>query len=289
MARGNALRTGCVDNLPGPAAPRVLWVFKSQDHFIASPVPDGDRLYVAGLGGFNSASLIALPLDPKGPVAPLWVKAAPLFKLPLVGSPAVAGGKMVFGDGMHQTNGAVLHCLGKDARPLWQLPVPGTLVHLEGAPTVADGRIYIGGGAAGVLCVERDRATFEGKDLDDAAIQKLLDEKWKSLQEKYQADLKKDPDFAVKPTEDMLPKPAPVKVWQQGVEKWHVDAPVNVIGDSVLVCSAFLDEEKVGDRAIFCLAAKDGVTRWRRALPVNPWGGASVADKIGRASCRERV
>jgi len=279
-ARGNAQRTGCVDNIPGPASPKVLWVYKSQDHFLASPVPDGDKLHVVGLGGFNSASLLALPLDPKGAPVPIWIKAAPQFKLPLVGSPAVGDGKIVFGDGMHQTNGATLHCLGKDARPLWQLPVPGALVHLEGAPTVAGKHVYIGGGAAGVICVERDRATFDGKDLDDAAVQKLLDEKWKVLQEKYQEDLKKDKDFAVKPTEDMLPKPAPVLVWQVGVEKWHVDAPVNVVGDNALVCSAFLDEEKVGDRAVFCLDAKDGKTRWRQAVPVNPWGGASVVDQL---------
>lgn len=279
-ARGNPQRTGCVDGQPGPAAPKVLWAYKSQDHFLASPVPDGERLHVVGLGGFNSASLLALPLDPKGAPAPIWMKAAPQFKLPLVGSPAVSDGKIVFGDGMHQTNGAVLHCLGKDARPLWQLPVPGALVHLEGAPTVSERRVYIGGGAAGVICVERDRATFEGKDLDEAAIKKLLDEKWKALQDQYQADLKKDPTFAIKPNEDMLPKPAPVKVWQEGAEKWHVDAPVNVVGDSVLICSAFLDEEKVGDRAILCLNAKDGKERWRRPLPINPWGGASVADKL---------
>src|SRR6266542_6245502 len=73
-ARGNPQRTGCVDNQPGPAAPKVLWVYKSQDHFLASPVPDGERLHVVGLGGFNSATLLALPLDPKGAPAPLWIK-----------------------------------------------------------------------------------------------------------------------------------------------------------------------------------------------------------------------
>src|SRR5262245_18565619 len=93
-ARGHPQRTGCVDNVPGPGSLKVLWVYKSQDHFLASPLPDGDRLHVVGLGGFNSASLIALPLDPKGTPAPIWMKAAPQFKLPLVGSPAVSDGKI---------------------------------------------------------------------------------------------------------------------------------------------------------------------------------------------------
>ena len=52
------------------------------------------------------------------------------------------------------------------------------------------------------------------------------------------------------PNEDQLPKPAPVKLWQQGQDKWHVDAPVAVAGDRVIVASAYLDDEKVGERAI---------------------------------------
>jgi hypothetical protein len=60
------------------------------------------------------------------------------------------------------------------------------------------------------------------------------------------------------PTEDQLPKPAPVKLWQQGDKKWHVDAPVAVAGDRVLVASSFLDREKEGDRALFCLDAGTG-------------------------------
>src|SRR5439155_20718344 len=107
----------------------------------------------------------------------------------------------------------------------------------------------------GVLCVERDRVTLDGKELDAETIQKALEAKWKELLAKYEEDKKKDPDFAMKPSEEQLPKPAPVKVWQEGAEKWHVDAPVAVINGNVLVSSAFLDKEKVGDRALFCLDA----------------------------------
>ena len=46
--RGNPQRTGNTDNLPGPAAPAVLWSVKSQDHFVASPVPTAGRLLIRG-------------------------------------------------------------------------------------------------------------------------------------------------------------------------------------------------------------------------------------------------
>jgi outer membrane protein assembly factor BamB len=255
-------------------------VLKAQDHFIASPVPDSDRLYVAGLGGFNVGTVMALPLDPKGEPKALWARSTPLLKLAVVSSPTVGDGKIVFGDGMHQDSAGTLYCLTRDGRPLWQLRLPGELIHLEGSPTVANKRVYIGGGNAGVMCLERDRATLDGKELDEAALRQVLDAKWKQLMVKYEAEKKKDPDLARQPTEDDLPKPEPVKVWQVGAGKWHVDAPVNVVGERVLVCSAFLDKEKTGDRAVYCLDAKTGKEIWRQPTPLNPWGGASVLGNL---------
>lgn len=275
--RGDSGRTANPGGQPGPAAPKVLWVLKSQDHFIASPVPAGKHLFVSTLGGFNQANFSCLSTDPKAAQRTMWSKTAPCLKLPTVSSPAIADGKLIFGDGMHQTDGAILHCLRLDGGlPLWQLPLPGTLVHLEGSPTVANGRVYIGGGAAGVLCVHLDRVTLDGKEQDLAAIQKLLDDKWKALQAKYQEDKKKD-EFAVPPSEDQLPKPAPLVAWQQGKERWHVDAPVAVIGDRVLVASAYLDKEKLGDRSLYCLDAKTGDIKWQAPLKLNPWGGPTVS------------
>src|SRR5439155_19944656 len=52
--RGNPQRTGHTDGKAGPANPKVLWAFKSKEHFIASPVPQGDRVYVSGVGVFQS-------------------------------------------------------------------------------------------------------------------------------------------------------------------------------------------------------------------------------------------
>jgi outer membrane protein assembly factor BamB len=276
--RGNARRTGNTDGIAGPSAPAVLWAVKSQQHFIAAPVPWNDRVLLAGLGAFNVPTLHCLLADPKASPRTAWAKTTPYLKLPTVSSPAVAEGKLIFGDGMHQTDGALLHCLqAEKGLPLWQLPLPGRLVHLEGSPTVAQGKVYIGGGAAGVLCVFLDRVTLDGKEQDLNAILKLQETKWKELLARYEAQKKKDPDFAVPPSDDELPRPAPVKAWQQGAEKWHVDAPVAVAGDRVLAASAYLDLEKLGDRAVYCLDAATGDVRWRTAVKLNPWGGPTVA------------
>jgi outer membrane protein assembly factor BamB len=279
--RGNPERTGNTDGQAGPATPKVLWVLPSREHFVASPVPAGDRVYISGLGPFNVPTFYALALDPKAPQRVVWSKSTPALKLPTVSSPAVVNGRLVFGDGMHQTDGATLFCLsaGKGL-PLWQLPMPGTLVHLEGSPTVTGGRAYLGGGNAGAFCVDVNRVTLDGKEMDLPAIQKVLEKKWAELRAKYDEEKKKDPDFAVPPSEDSLPKPAPVRLWQQGQERWHVDAPVAVAGDRVLVASAYLDKEKLGDRALYCLDAQTGAIQWQAKLRLNPWGGPTVAGDV---------
>lgn len=275
--RGNPRRTGNTDNIALAGAPKVLWVHRSQDHYIASPVPFGESVFVAGLGTFNLSTFSCLAADPKAPQRIVWNKTTPYLKLPTVSSPAVADGKLFFGDGMHQTDGANLHCLRADkGLPVWLLPVPGTLVHLEGSPTIAGNRVFSGGGAAGVICVDLARVTLDGKELDLPAVQKVLERRWAELLAKYEADKKKDPDFAVPPNDDQLPKPAPTKLWQQGRDKWHVDAPVAVVGGRLLVASAFLDKEKVGERAVICLDAKTGDVLWKTPLKLNPWGGPSV-------------
>jgi outer membrane protein assembly factor BamB len=274
--RGNPQRTGNTDGKPGPDAPAVLWAVASQDHFIAAPVPVGDHLFASAFGAFNKPATMLLPI--KDGKKPAWTRSTPTLKLASVSSPAVADKLLVFGDGLHQDSGGVLHALAADTgRPVWQLTLPGDLIHLEGGPTVVDGKAYIGGGSAGVLCVETDKLTLDGKDVTAAEVTKLQDDKWKELQAKFEAAKKKDPDFAVPPSEDQLPKPEPKKVWQEGAKKWHIDAPVNVVGGLVIVCSGFLEKEKAGERMVAALDAKTGEVKWKEKLALNPWGGATVS------------
>lgn len=279
--RGNPQRTGNTDNLAGPASPAVLWLVKSTDHFLASPVPVGDNIYLSGLGAFNRPTISLFPVAGKSPPQPVWTKSAPYLKLASVSSPAVVGNLLVFGDGMHQDSGGVLHCINATtSKPLWELTMPGTLIHLEGAPVVAGGKVYLGGGAAGAFCVELEKASLDGKEYDLPTIAKMQEEKGKQLIAKYEEDKKKDPDFAIPPDDSQLLKFAPKKVWQKGEVKWHVDAPVNLVGDKLLVPTAYLDKEKVGERALYALNAATGETIWKRDLAFNPWGGATVAGEI---------
>jgi outer membrane protein assembly factor BamB len=278
--RGNSQRTACTDGKSGPTKPEVLWVEKSEEHFIAAPVPVGDRLYASSISGFNVPTLYLFDTAPQAKKRSIWTKGAPVLKLPTVSSPAFSQGRLIFGDGMHQTDGAQLHCLNVETgRSLWSLTVPGTLVHLEGSPTVANGKVFLGGGAAGVICVDSNRVTLEGKEMTPAEIQKVLDRKWEELLAKYKEEKKKD-EFAIPPTEDKLPKPTPLRVWSQGEKKWHVDAPVAVAGDRVIACSAFLDKEQVGDRALFSLDASTGKINWRTPLSLNPWGGPAIKGDV---------
>ena len=166
--RGNAQRTANTDGQPGAATPKVLWVLKSKENFIASPLPIENRLYLSGLGAFNTGHFACLSIDVNAKTRMLWSKTTPYLKLPTVSSPGVYKDYLVFGDGMHQTNGAMLYCLeAAEGSPLWRHSIPGDLVHLEGSPTILDGKAYIGGGAAGVLCIEIDKATLAAGPLPE--------------------------------------------------------------------------------------------------------------------------
>ena len=274
--RGGPSRTGNIDGKPGPAQPKVLWVHKSKEQFLAPFSVGPDRLFVTVMGPFNSGGIHAFDLA--GAKEPLWTKGAPGIKLPTVGSPASSGGRLVFGEGMHQTDGSALHCLRVgDGRPLWRLDVPGELVHIEAAPTIAAGRVVVGSGSGGVICVDLNQVTLNGRDLSAADAEKELDKLWKTMSDAYEVEKKKDPDFAIPPNEAALPKPAPKLLWQVGKGAWHVDAPVLVAGDRVYVSSAFLDKEKLGERALICLNAATGAEIWKAPLKFNSWAGATLA------------
>jgi outer membrane protein assembly factor BamB len=179
---------------------------------------------------------------------------------------------------MHQNSGATLYAASAASGTLlWRHIIPGELVHMEGGPTVAGGKLYVGAGHGGVICLDVARLSINGKEAPADEIRTQLETAWKKLQAAYEDEKQKDPDFAIPPSEDALPKVAPKVVWQQGVKTWHVDAPVAVEGQQVLVASSFLDVEKSGLRAMLCLDAATGNELWKTPLDQNPWAGATVA------------
>ena len=283
--RGTHRRTGNIDNRRGPKVPQVHWVHKAGEHFVASVVPVHGALYVSGLGAFNTGIFHCMALQPDSPRRVLWSKGTPFIKRPTVCSPVAVGGLVVFGDGMHQTDDAILYCVqAETGLPVWQLPVPGRLVHLEASPTIHNGRIYTGGGAAGIICVDLNRVTLEGIEQDLSSAYAVVEKHWEELNARYRQESRKM-EFAVPPSHDMLPKPAPKLLWQAGKDSWHVDAPVVVVNDMVLAGSAYLDEEKVGKRSLLCLRAKDGGVVWEVALKHNPWAGATVSGSTALVGC----
>ena len=53
------------------------------------------------------------------------------------------------------------------------------------SPTIDKGHVFIGGGAAGVLCVDAERLTLEGKELTPSAVRKILKERGQQLLAAY--------------------------------------------------------------------------------------------------------
>jgi outer membrane protein assembly factor BamB len=254
--RGNAARTGCVDGQAGPAAGKVLWAHTAKYNYIASPAIGDGVLLLPGLGPFNVSDLFALSLDPAAAKRVAWSKGPPVITLPLGASPTVSGGLILFGDGLHHTDNAYFRAFDQSGTPLWQLFVPGELVHIEGGAAVAGGRAYFGAGSGGVYCVDPQTVIVGGKEMPLASAGDAIKAAW--------AD----------PAAD---KPAPKVMWNAGKGQWHVDAPINIDGDRLLVCSSFLDKEKQGRRALLCLKPSDGSVVWEAPLTFNPWGGAAIA------------
>jgi outer membrane protein assembly factor BamB len=153
------------DEAVGPQTAKVLWVHKGAEHFVASPVAGFKTLYVSSLGAFNTGNFYALSLDPAAKERVLWAKTPPYLKLPVVSAPVAARNEVIFGDGMHQTDGATLRAVEPDAgRLIWEYSVPGELVHMEGTPATAGSKVYMGAGSAGVFCAWSPRRFWNLKN-----------------------------------------------------------------------------------------------------------------------------
>jgi outer membrane protein assembly factor BamB len=283
----------CLSGIKGdePAhQPKLLWAFQAPENFVAAPIAAKDAVYVSGLGSFNTGVVHSLAIAPGANRRELWSLSAPDLKLPIAGAAAIDDGKLFFGDGMHQTSGSVLHCVQADSgKMVWQFPVTGSLVHLEGSPVVSGQRLYVGGGNAGVVAIDPRRALLEGVERDLSDIQTDLDRRWRKLQAKYEEEKRHDPDFAFPPNPDSLPKPTPKLIWQVGRNEWHVDAPVTLANDRLVIGSAFLETEQQGLRAVICLKASDGKVLWKTPMKFDPWAGPVVISKqviVGCSSIR---
>jgi len=284
--RGDTERTGNLDGSTGPKKPNIKWVYKSPEHFVASVVPGENSIYAGGLGAFNTGVFHSISSDAKPRQRVTWSRTAPYIKRPTVCAPAVSDGLLIFGDGMHQTDNALLYCVKADTGlPVWSFSVPGKLVHIEGAPTVDRDNVYFGAGAAGVLCLDTSHVTLDGKRQSVRAAIAVIAKQWSDMNAAYQAEKKKNPELAIPPSAEALPKPTPRLRWQAGKDTWHVDAPTAVAGEYLFAASAYLDAEKVGKRSLLCLRTSTGKVVWDAKLTLNPWSGPTVAGHAVLVGC----
>lgn len=140
-------RTGSADAQAGPAKPGVRWRFRDPEGRAAitsSPAVVGDRLFV----GADNGVFYCLDTETG---QPRWRSET---DWELVSSPAVVGGRVYFGEGLHTSGDSTrFRCLEVDTgKPLWSTPIPG---HVESSPAVAANRVYFGAGGAGVFCLDR--------------------------------------------------------------------------------------------------------------------------------------
>lgn len=267
---GNMQRTGA-DGSAGPKKPKIAWVWRSHGRSDTSPIPGEKALYASSFGAADGPGFHALVLDPSSDRRVLWSKQRPYLKGQVPGPPGAAVGQVIFGDGTDHQERATLYCLRDgDGLPLWQLSLTGKLRRFQGTPAIAGRKVYVGGGSAGILCLNPHLVRWEGKDHDLGFLQNTLETRWRELKAKH----------PLGSTDDLLPKPAPQLLWQQGQGKWQFDAPLGVVEDRVLAVSAYLDKEKVGERALVCFNAVDGSVLWKTSLGLNCWGGPSIGPYV---------
>ena len=148
--RGGPQRRGAVPGGPDPVAGGVQWAFTEFKTFYSSPAVVGSRVFVsaADKGLFSDRGAIYC-LDALGGGV-VW-KYAPKGFRATYSSPAVAGGYLVCGEGLHFTRDARITCLdAATGKKLWEYR---TASHVESSPAIAEGRVYIGAGDDGLYCI----------------------------------------------------------------------------------------------------------------------------------------
>ncbi len=180
MFRGNPRRTGFVPSspvAPGPTRGGVVWRRGIDGAvFYASPAVAGNRLYISsseGIGPFDRegrGAIYGLDTDTGALVwsfSPRFETGARRYRATF-SSPVVKGGRLVCGEGLHETKNCRVICLDiadeTNVKLAWSVetdnhvectPIVGT-VRIEGADgaTRTEDRVFVGNGdTGGYLCL----------------------------------------------------------------------------------------------------------------------------------------
>jgi outer membrane protein assembly factor BamB len=145
---------------PAPPLPssglRLAWVFEASQPGspIAAPLitPGAVFLAVTHARGFRLSGAV-YALDP-ATGKPRWKFDRDGEMLGTVSSPALAGGRLFLGEGLHANNLCRLHCLdATTGKPRWDFQ---TGDHIESGPVVADGTVFFAAGNDGVYALDAD-------------------------------------------------------------------------------------------------------------------------------------
>jgi outer membrane protein assembly factor BamB len=133
---------------------RVTWAFRPdlRGGADASPLLDGDRVYcaVAKDDAFRPHGVVYC-LD-RASGAKVWEFSDGKKMKQAFSSPALAGGRLYIGEGLHQDSNCKVYCLdAATGEKVWEHQ---TQSHTEATPRVLDGKVYCGAGDDGLFCLD---------------------------------------------------------------------------------------------------------------------------------------
>ncbi len=249
MFRGGADRLGVRGEGSFRGALRQVWSFREpirRGVFASSPAVVGDRVFAGAENGrlycFDAAS---------GKVVWAFPTLYGVFS-----SPAVAGGRVYVGEGLHVDTGCSLHCIDVETgRLVWKFETKG---HVESSPAVLPDRIVFGAGPDGVYAVDlagKPVWHLKGPHCDGAPLyaRGLL-----FLESGYA-----DPAlYVVDPADGRVIRkhPVPASAW----------GPPALAGDYVLFGVGhrqFGADQPASPGKVICLSVRDGALLWEMDLP----------------------
>jgi outer membrane protein assembly factor BamB len=220
------------------------------------------------------------------------------FPDPLKGvfcSPAVADGKVYFGEGFHQDRACRLYCLDAETgKPAWKHPFY-TQSHTESTPVIVAGKVYFGAGDDGVYCLDAKTGDkvwhLHGLHVDGnvaVADGRLYGGSGTGIGNLYNdktvfcLDLTTPPE----PTESGTPRPK--ELWRLPVEDSAFGSP-QADGDRVYFGTGNGDmiASAASPRGAVLCISKDGTRLWQRDLPDAVLGRATAANGRVFVGCRD--
>lgn len=156
--KGTVPPNGELGGPAGATAPKLadvrVWFETSDYDEVLSAIALDGRWAVFGVGrqsGFRSSGAV-MCLD-RTTGRELWRFDDGGALKPVFATPAVAGGHVFAGEGLHtDTDRRLFRLDAATGKPSWPKPVT-TAGHTEGSPRVADGKVYFSAGDDGLYCV----------------------------------------------------------------------------------------------------------------------------------------